>query len=188
VKAILFFSVLFFSASANSALFTILTGGAASPFGGHYDGCSSECVIGYKDPAVFPDAVDLDNPINNENYFSVGTDLVDRQMTNGANILIERPVNIVIEWTTFNITDASLYYDGKSLALPGTGSGLFSYYLFNQVYTPFTSSFAIGGKALSLESFVELRFYEVSEVPLPATLFLLAPALFGFMGLRRKLS
>lgn len=65
-------------------------------------------------------------------------------------------------------------------------NGSISTYVFNQVWTG--SLFGIGANDSNDE--FKIRglgvSYEVSEIPVPAAAFLFAPALMGFLGLRRK--
>jgi hypothetical protein len=192
VKLFLFFSALLLSCNASAALFTSIVGGASNPMGGYYESCGeTSCTAGYANPYVYENALDPGDSLNNENYFSIGTDVVDREMSNGLTYVTAATVTVLIEWVTFDVFDAQLYYAGERLNLPGNGSGSLIYTILNPFIDEFTFSFAISGKANSLDSFVEYTFSKTTppiETPIPASFFLFAPALLGLFGFRRKLS
>lgn len=192
MKAILFFSFLFFSTLTNAGLFTPQMGGASNPQGGWYYGCSEfSCTEGYKDPYVFEGVFEDGGHYSDQYHFAHGNDLVDREMSTGTSYSTTGSHSLLIEWVTFDVFNARLAYPGGRLDLPGTGSGSFMYELVSESPYIYMFGFGIIGMANSLDSFVEYGFTAIqppSEVPLPASIFLLVPALLGFMGLRRKRS
>jgi hypothetical protein len=103
---------------------------------------------------------------------------------------------------TFDGAIVGVMSDRNGLLMTATDS-LFA--AFNDYFTIGTSApfgaqglesndaYSIGGNQLKLSMLVTepgdwIRVLTVSEVPVPAALFLFAPALLGFLGLRRKVS
>jgi hypothetical protein len=108
-------------------------------------------------------------------------------------------------------TNALWTFDGNIIGIMSDGPGVLMtntdslFAAFNDYFTtgtaaPFSAqglegadTYSIAGNTLDLRMLVTepgdwIRVLTVSEVPVPAALFLFAPALLGFLGLRRKVS
>ena len=108
-------------------------------------------------------------------------------------------------------TEARWGFDGNIVGVMSDAGGLLMtatdslFAAFNDYFTtgssaPFTAQglegsdgYSVSGNTLELSMLVTepgdwIRVLTVSQVPVPAALFLFAPALLGFLGLRRKVS
>ena len=202
MKFYLFLISFLFTSNATASTFEVLTGTFSSPFIGGVGGCwqNNVCKGSVYDPEVWEGANDDPNytPTPNDNYFYVGPDLVLRTMGMRVTLTVYEPVKINVTWNSFDLYQNTGYMQiaGEYIDLQETPSGSFekildwegggSSSIFAMIYT----------KANSLDSFAEWEFtYEllddinpIPEVPLPASLFMLAPALISFLGFRRKRS
>lgn len=189
MKSLTIFSILFFySYNANAIEYFFGLKGSAG-FHETYQSIDANAIL--TSGAINP--YSLDEPLN----------YMDTSILAAANVDINQ--KILVEWQTFDIYDGGLglniYNDPietKRVALPDTGYGYFLYDLSMMEF----DQLAIGifGKANSSQSQIEYKvtFYNGQEpsgqlfipqaVPIPESMWLLLPAMIGFIGFRRKSS
>lgn len=192
MKAILFVFSLLFSVTAFPATFEGLNGGVNRPLGDVIGGCSSDsCFLTYLSPEYLGSHPEyIDNPYNGEDGFSDGEDLYARDMGMGFTYMTYETIDILVEWEHYDTYNSSIFYSSRTTgemeeSVPGTSTNS----LILSLLAGDQFSIGIDGLANSKDSWLGYRFTAIrppSEVPLPASLFLLAPALLGFMGLKRK--
>ena len=160
-KAMLFFMTLFFSISVNAATLNLITAGSS--------GATQEVSLNNNDVVLGHGTVDEPNT-NWSSFFDLSTD----QNT---------PVKIV--WS-FN-PEANL--SSATVSLFEMGGAVIDQFNLISDYS-FTATLMTGinyGLDIFSASSDELKYdVSVSAVPIPAALFLFAPALFGLLGLRLR--
>ncbi|WP_289283899.1 MULTISPECIES: VPLPA-CTERM sorting domain-containing protein [unclassified Methylophaga] len=139
----------------------------------------------------------------NPYYYDLGEDLNYMYTSNRIASNINFNQTVLIEWQTFDVYDASFSLNilGDSIdtirkEIDDTGYG---YFLYNFDLVP-EDEFVIGifGKAINAFSQIEYRvsYYDGQDpsgqlfmpqtVPLPNSMWLLLPALIGFVGFRHR--
>ncbi|THK42487.1 hypothetical protein E8Q33_02775 [Methylophaga sp. SB9B] len=195
MKAILVGFFLLFSFNANSAPIELMTGQFSNPFLGGYGGCSlTGCGAGIFDPWVIADVNDTGEPQpDTDEAFWSGIDLVIRDMTMNFTAYAYEAVSGIVSWESSNLYGpGEIYVFGLTIDLNKNPSG--SARISVNAFSSITSHISINANSLDTEAYWSFIFDKdetppvTVETPLPASLFLFAPALLGFMGLRRKLS
>lgn len=206
MKAILIFSALIFSTNAfseNQYLDANGYGWDASYYGGTAGGsysCGSLSCVGHQYGTVSYSHPSDTKPSDNEDYFYLDDPIVSgnetiytgvfRQFIAGQDFNTKQDFDYTVSYTSFGLENLRFYTNGYTYLESSSGSFSGS--------AEAGKSFSIGMLGLLSDSiFADDAFFSFeltfnpappSEVPLPASMFLLAPALLGFMGLRRKLS
>ena len=190
MKFSLFAILCFLSSFSNAANLSVFNGEFSSPFIGGTGYCSSTtCVGSVYDPVIYKDVNDTGEEIPaTETYFFDGNDMVERKMAMNIIVVPDTSEDLLlkISW------DSGLLYSG----LFGIGGFVFDLLETPSGYLEIVSNSGFWGyldtKANSIDSFAIFNVdYEplssVSEVPIPAPLFMLLPVLFGLFSYRRKL-
>lgn len=156
----------------------ITTTGNLNPTGSDQGSITST----YASPAQIL-AGDYDGPpIYNEDYFSNGSDLYYTPMGGWLEIDFLRDVNIEFEWFSNSVTNASFSFSGNTIPIVSGANGSF----ITSIPMGITS-IGFRGLAQSIDASMSLKFTVLppSPVPLPAALWMFAPALLGLMGFRK---
>lgn len=191
MKAILFFFIAFISLNVSAAPIEIHQGQFSHPDLDGGGGCSIfGCSGSIYNPITDEGYNDTGEPQpDTETYFWSGIDRVDRNMEMSFSGYVIDSVAGMLTWSSGGLYNGGvLNVFGFLIDLGINPSG--SHYL--PLLGGQGASTYISVQANSVDAFVrwDLVFGEpppaVSEVPIPASLFLFAPALLGFIGLRRK--
>ena len=139
-------------------------------------------------------------PADTNDYFYFETGMIEetsgleffeavfRGYAAGERFKVLQDIDFTVSWGNQNILSGSFLFDGEFTNIAEYPSGSFDVSMnAGDIFHT-----GIYGTSSARDAYVFFEFnvipepVEISEVPLPASLFLFAPALLGFMGLRRK--
>lgn len=192
MKAILFiFTLLFSSASVSATIEAVCCAGdVPNPLAGYYHDCETDqsCTAAFFEPYFVENYLDYEGQLNETSaYFFDGRDLIERPMWIGSWYQTDLFTTLKVEFYGEGVYDAFLNINLDKIPVV---NGLTDYVLLDMANFYGFVSITIHGKANVRDAFlgytVSVFNPNVSEVPIPAALYLFAPALIGFMGWRRK--
>ena len=93
-------------------------------------------------------------------------------------VIKNTPINF--EWNATGVDSFYLSFDGNNFDAT-SGSFLQKFYIGQEF------NIYMAGEAFSADANLQLKMTDLSQVPIPAALYLFAPALLGFIGLRKKI-
>lgn len=192
MKAILFFCTLIFSAASVSATIEAIccAGDVPNPLAGYSLSCETDqsCTAAFFEPYYIENVLDYEGQSEDTAmYFYDGRDLIEREMWIGSRFKTDLSTILRVEWFGEGVYDAFLGINQVTIPVV---NGLTDYVLLDMADFFGEVNITIFGQANVRNAFlgytVSVFNPNISEVPIPAALYLFAPALLGFMGLRRK--
>lgn len=187
MKYIFFVFFVILSFNARSAPIEIVTGQFTPPMIEGVGYCNdAQCKASVYGPNVYKDLNDTGESFpDTEDFFWSGKDLVERDMVMNFVANVKEKLTGKVTWDSSDLYGTgTLFIFGLFVDLNTNPSGTtYLTVLPNQFQSVYISI-----KANSLDTYASVTydFETVPQVPLPASIFLLAPALMGFMRLRRK--
>lgn len=190
MKTLIFLFASLISFNASSAPVEVMFGQFSHPDLGGSGGCNStRCTASVTKPITYEDYNDTGGPLpDTEDYFWSGNDRVTRYMSMNNTSYVHEDVSGVVTWESGGLySGGQISVFGNVIDLSVASSGSFYLSLFaNTIHTSY-----IEIMANSVDAFARWTFtYDVPpppiETPIPASLFLFAPALLVLIGVRRR--